>query len=340
MQQFIRERLVFSEHWRTHRSEVLQASIVSSYGDYGENEDEVGLDISCNLGSLNIKNVMETKSIGESVELSIDALNQVSQYSNVANAPGVRKANKEMRSIGLGAMNLHGYLASVGIPYESEYAKEFVSFFFSAVRFHSLKRSMETAKDTGETFYGFEGSGYNDGTFFEDYVENKLPRLFSSEKVSHLFEGIELPSEEDWIELQKDVETYGLYNSYTMAVAPTGNISYVQSSTASVMPIKERVENRTYGDSSTFYPMPGLSSKTWFLYKEAYDMDMLKVVDLISEIQKHVDQGISFELFVKDTITTRDLTRIQLYAHHKGIKTLYYTRQKDVGNAECLSCAV
>lgn len=283
---------------------------------------------------------METKSIGESVELSIDALNQVSQYSNVANAPGVRKANREMRSVGLGAMNLHGYLASVGIPYESEDAKEFVNIFFSAVRYYALRQSMWTAKETGETFYGFEGSGYADGSFFDDYIDNKLPKSIKSDKVAEIFEGIAIPSEYDWAELDQLVRAYGLYNSYTMCIAPTGNISYVQSSTASVMPIKERVENRTYGDSSTFYPMPGLSNKTWFLYKEAYDMDMLKVVDLISEIQKHVDQGISFELFVKDTVTTRDLTRIQLYAHHKGIKTLYYTRQKDVGNAECVSCAV
>lgn len=283
---------------------------------------------------------METKTIEESVELSIDALNQVSQYSNVANAPGVRKANKEMRSVGLGAMNLHGYLASVGVPYESEDAKEFVNHFFSSVRYYALKRSMETAKETGETFYGFEGSGYSDGSFFDDYIANKLPAYFVEDKVEKLFDGVKLPTMADWERLQEDVETYGLYNSYTMCIAPTGNISYVQSSTASVMPIKERVENRTYGDSSTFYPMPGLSNKTWFLYKEAYDMDMLKVVDLISEIQLHVDQGISFELFVKDTVTTRDLTRIQLYAHHKGIKTLYYTRQKDVGNAECVSCAV
>lgn len=321
-------------------TEVLQASIVSSYGDYGENGDDIGLDISCNLGSLNIKNVMETKSIGESVELSIDALNQVSQYSNVANAPGVRKANREMRSVGLGAMNLHGYLASVGIPYESEDAKEFVNIFFSTVRYYALRQSMWTAKKTGETFFGFEGSGYADGSFFDDYIANKLPKSIKSDKVAEIFEGIPIPSDDDWAELDQLVRTYGLYNSYTMCIAPTGNISYVQSATASVMPIKERVENRTYGDSSTFYPMPGLSNKTWFLYKEAYDMDMLKVVDLISEIQKHVDQGISFELFVKDTVTTRDLTRIQLYAHHKGIKTLYYTRQKDVGNAECVSCAV
>ncbi|WNM54240.1 ribonucleotide reductase [Staphylococcus phage S-CoN_Ph17] len=86
------------------------------------------------------------------------------------------------------------------------------------------------------------------------------------------------------------------------------------------MPITDRVEERTYGDSRTFYPMPGLNNSTWFYYKEAYDMDMFKVVDLIATIQKHVHQGISFTLFVKDSVDTRQLTRIYLYAHQKVLK--------------------
>lgn len=69
-------------------------------------------------------------------------------------------------------------------------------------------------------------------------------------------------------------------------------------------------------------------------------MSMFKVIDLISTIQRHVDQGISFTVFVKDTTTTRELTNIQMYAHYKGIKTLYYVRQQDTGNEECLSCTV
>ena len=321
-------------------SEITQASVVSEFGDYGEGEDEIGLDISCNLGALNIKNVMNTKKLGESVELAIDALNDISAASNVANAPAVRKANEKMRSVGLGTLNLHGYLASVGIPYESDEAIEFVDHFFSAVRFYAMKRSMEVARETGQTFYGFEGSGYADGSFFDDYIENKLPTGFKSEKVKALFDGIYMPNALDWQVLKANVEEHGLYNSYLLAQMPTGSVSYVQSATAAVMPIKERVENRTYGDSKTYYPMPGLSPKTWFLYKEAYDMSMYKVIDLMATIQKHIDQAISFELFVKDTVTTRDLTRMQLYAHHKGIKTLYYVRQKDVGNDECVSCAV
>ena len=86
--------------------------------------------------------------------------------------------------------------------------------------------------------------------------------------------------------------------------------------------------------------MPGLAPDNWFFYKAAYDMDMFNVVDMIAAIQEHIDQGISFTLFVRDTITTRDLNRIDLYAHYKGIKTIYYARTKDTGQDDCLSCVV
>lgn len=318
-------------------SEVLQASQVSEYTDYGE-EDEIGLDISCNLGSLNVANVMKNGDFETIVKLSVDALTRVSETSNIKNAPAVARANREMRSIGLGAMNLHGYLAQNGIAYESEEARDFANVFFALVNYWSLVRSNELAKETGSTYEGFEGSTYADGSYFDKYVvEDFRPK---TEKVAKLFEGVEIPKRIDWVRLEANVMLHGLYHSYRLAIAPTGSISYVQSATASVMPIMERIEERTYGNSKTYYPMPGLSPQNWFFYKEAYDMDMFKVVDMIATIQQHVDQGISFTLFLKDTMTTRDLNRIDLYAHHRGIKTLYYARTKDTGQEGCLSCVV
>ncbi|QQO41365.1 ribonucleoside-diphosphate reductase subunit alpha [Bacillus phage 015DV004] len=318
-------------------SEVLQASQVSSFGDYGE-PDEIGLDISCNLGSLNILNVMKNKSIQKAVNLATDSLTRVAETTAIKNAPAVNKGNKEMQSIGLGAMNLHGYLAQNGIAYESETAREFANVFFAAVNFYSLSRSNEIAVERGKTYTGFEGSTYASGEYFDRYLNNDF--LPKSDKVKALFDGINLPTKEDWTKLKERVMESGLYHSYRLCIAPTGSISYVQSSTASVMPIMERIEERTYGNSKTYYPMPGLSEKNWFFYKEAYDMDMFRVVDMIATIQQHIDQGISFTLFLKDTMTTRDLNRIDLYAHHKGIKTLYYARTKDTGQEGCLSCVV
>nr|WP_262982636.1 class 1b ribonucleoside-diphosphate reductase subunit alpha [Bacillus sp. LLTC93] len=318
-------------------SEICQASTVSEYTDYGE-PDDIGLDISCNLGSLNIANVMAGGSIENAVKLAVDALTVVSESTNIKNAPAVAKANREMRSIGLGAMNLHGYLAQNGIAYESEEARDFANVFFATVNYWTLVRSNELAQETGTTFEGYEGSTYASGEYFEKYFEGDYrPK---TDKVRALFKDIVIPTPLEWEVLRDNVSLHGLYHAYRLAIAPNGSISYVQSATASVMPIMERIEERTYGNSKTYYPMPGLSPQNWFFYKEAYDMDMFKVVDMIATIQQHIDQGISFTLFLKDTMTTRDLNRIDLYAHHKGIKTLYYARTKDTTQEGCLSCAV
>lgn len=280
---------------------------------------------------------MKNKDFEQTVRYSIKALTKVSDESKVENAPAVRKANENMRSVGLGALGLHGYLAQQGIPYESKDAIEFVDAFFRTVNYYTILESTDIAKTRGSVFKGFKGSDYQTGKYFERYDEDFE---IKSDKVKALFDDIHIPNKEDWKQLAEKVKSDGMYHSYLSAIAPTGSISYVQSATASVMPITDRVEERTYDDSRTYYPMPKLGPKTWFLYKEAYDMDMFKVIDLIATIQKHVHQGISFTLFVKDDVDTRKLTQMYLYAHNKGIKTIYYVRQRDVSTAECLSCSV
>lgn len=320
-------------------TEILQYSKVSTYKDYEDrDEDEVEFDISCNLGSLNIVSVMENKSVQTSVRLAVDALTAVTRQTDVRNAPGVRKANELMRSIGLGAMNLHGYLAKNKIQYQSQTGRDFADTFFMMMNFYSMERSMELAQITGEKFYGFEGSTYDTGEYFEMYFNQSF--VPQDPRVAALFEGMYIPTPEDWAVLARKVKEHGLYHSYRLAIAPNGSISYVQSSTASIMPITERIEERTYGNSKTYYPAPYLSQENWFFFTEAYDMGMFAVVDMVSTIQKHIDQGISFTLFLKDTMTTRDLTKIDLYAHHKNVKTLYYARTKDTKRDNCLSCVV
>ena len=200
-------------------SEILQASIVSTYNDYGV-EDEIGMDISCNLASLNIVNLMENKSIKESVKLSIDALTTVSEKTSIKNAPAVQRGNKLMRSVGLGAMNLHGYLAKNKISYESEAARDFANTFFMMMNFYSIERSMEIAKETGIKYYRFEESSYATGEYFNQYVEEDFSP--KNEKITKLFEGMHIPTIEDWKQLKEDVMKYGLTNSYRLAIAPNG----------------------------------------------------------------------------------------------------------------------
>ncbi|OUM86020.1 MAG: ribonucleotide-diphosphate reductase [Bacillus thermozeamaize] len=318
-------------------TEIFQLQETSEINDYDE-KDNIRRDVSCILGSLNIVNVMESGKIRDSVHVGIEALTAVSDMTRISNAPSVKKANQELHAVGLGAMNLHGYFAKNKIQYESEEAKDFVRTFFMMMNYYSLEKSCEIARVRGETFKDFNKSEYAKGTYFKPYLEEDFsPR---TEKVKQLFAGIDIPTPDDWRRLKEDVQRYGLYNAYRLAIAPTQSISYIQNATSSVMPVVDIVETRTYANSTTYYPMPYLSPENRWYYKSAFDMDQYKLIDLIAEIQRHVDQGVSTVLYVNSNTSTRELVRLYAYAHHKGLKSLYYTRNRLIDVSECTACAV
>ena len=318
-------------------TEIMQLSEISDINPYYE-EDTLRRGISCNLGSLNIATVMENKRIKEATKAAIDSLTMVSDLTSIDVVPTIKKANDELHSVGLGAMNLHGFFAKNYIMYESREALDFCNVFFMMVNYYSLERSMEIAKERKEKFKDFEKSEYANGNYFNKYIEKDF--LPQTEKVKTLFEGIYIPTKEDWESLKAEVMEHGIYNAYRMAIAPNQSTSYIMNSTASVMPVVDTIEVREYGDSTTFYPMPYLTNDNFFFYKSAYDMDQKNILKLISVIQRHVDQGISTILYTKSTDTTRDLSRLYIYAHKLGLKSLYYTRTRKATIEECISCSV
>ncbi|MBM7665799.1 ribonucleoside-diphosphate reductase alpha chain [Solibacillus kalamii] len=318
-------------------TEILQYQQTSVVTDQNE-PNEYGLDVSCNLGSIDIHEATKVQDFGQLVDTAMRLLTNVSTMTDIVNVPSVSKANKVMHSVGLGVMNLHGHLVQSGIRYGSKESIEFIDAFMESLNYHSLKASMEIAKQKNETFYRFEESDYASGVYFETYI-NKEEKELAPEVIKALG-GTPIITQNMWQQLKSDVLEHGLFHSYRLAIAPTGSISYIRSCTASISPVTERVEVRDYADSRTIYPMPFLTNDNQELYTEAYEVNPYELIDLYAAAQKHVDQGISMTLYVTDQWNTEQLAKAYIYAWTKGIKTVYYVRQRLLTIEECVACQI
>lgn len=316
--------------------EIFQPQTKSNVRNRSQQSDW-GYDISCNLGSLVMDNLFERNKIEQDIEYAIRALNRVVDTTSIDAVPTVKKANENVRSVGLGLMGFHGWLAKNSIAYESEEAKEVANISGMILRYYSLKASNKVAIET-QPYPDFKKSEYSKGKGLERYTkEEYVPTL---DKVKEIFKDVYIPTKDDWANLIESIKEHGVANGFVNALAPTGNISYVVNATPTILPVIEQVEARHYSNSTTYYPMPHLSPQTMWYYKRAYDMDMLNVIDVIAEFQKHIDQGISSTMFVNSTTSTKDLVKIYMYAQLKGLKSLYYTRTNNTKTEDCISCAV
>lgn len=324
-------------------SEILQVNTPTTYHE-DLSYDQIGKDISCNLGSLNIALAMDSPDFARTVETSIRALTAVSDQSHIASVRSIEDGNDQSHAIGLGQMNLHGYLARERIFYGSDEGIDFTNMYFYAVAFYAIKASNQLAIERGTSFGGFADSKYASGEFFDKYTDQAW--VPATDRVREIFasSSVHLPTQEDWRALKASVQAHGMYNQNLQAVPPTGSISYINNSTSSIHPVASKIEIRKEGKiGRVYYPAPFLTNDNLEYYQDAYEIGYEKIIDTYAAATQHVDQGLSLTLFFKDTATTRDLNRAQIYAWRKGIKTIYYIRLRQLAlegtEVEgCVSC--
>ena len=112
---------------------------------------------------------------------------------------------------------------------------------------------------------------------------------------------------------------HGIYNQNLQAVPPTGSISYINNSTSSIHPVASKIEIRKEGKlGRVYYPAPYLTNDNLEYYQDAYEIGYEKVIDTYAAATQHVDQGLSLTLFFKDTATTRDINKAQIYAWRRA----------------------
>ena len=323
-------------------AQVNKASVLNDDLTY----DEIGADISCNLGSLNVKKMLDLTrdEFVDTVQVAVRALTAVSTMTNIDSVPSVREGNNLSRAIGLGQMNLHGALAHHGLRYGSEEALKLWDNYMALVTWAAMCESAELAREIGETPY-FDGSEYATGEWWDRVPKAHLERAESLE----ILPGLDAPDADDWNDLHLKISQYGMANAYLQTIPPTGSISYINNSTSSIHPIVNKVETRKEGKvGRVYYPAPHMRSDNLHLYEDAYEIGPERVIDTYAVSQEWVDQSQSLTLFFPDTATTRDLDKARIYAWRKGIRTMYYVRLRqmaldgtgvvETGVSECASC--
>lgn len=311
-------------------SEIAQVNTPSTY-----NEDlsfnKTGYDVCCNLGSLNIAAAMNSADkLGSLVSDSVQALNRVARSSDLDCAPSIEKGNKANRAIGLGAMNLHGFLATNHIYYDSPEAVEFTGIFFYTIAYHAFKESNKLAEKYG-AFKGFKDSSYASGDYFKKFIDKEVsPKTDKIKEIVAKYKLV-IPTKEDWEELITKIKKTGIANANLLAVAPTGSISYLSSCTPSLQPVVAPVETRKEADLGRIYvPAYKINKDNYEYYeKGAYEVGPNAIIDITAAAQKYVDQSISLTLFVEDNATTRDLNKAYIYAFKKRCNSIYYVRVRE-----------
>ena len=329
-------------------SEIMQVQTPSVLND-DLTYKTVGHDISCNLGSFNMRKMLDlnTDEFTDTVVVATKALDQVSRTTSIDSVPSVRKGNEDSHSIGLGQMNWHGALGDLGIEYGSPESLHMLDRYMARVTWAAMLASTQIAREHGQHAW-FDGCEYDTGAWFDRVAYPKCEEFGDDLEI---MPGLSAPTRYEWDALRVEISKYGMANAYLQAIPPTGSISYINNSTSSIHPVASGVEIRKEGRlGRVYYPQPHLTNENAHLFVSASTIGYEKLIDTYAVAQHWVDQGQSLTGFFTDKATTRDFDRFRIYAWRKGIKSIYYVRiqQAAMGGTEvagtaagfCESCAL
>ena len=289
--------------------------------EYVENEDTIvkkyktGDYVVCNLSSINLGRAVPDEVLERLIPIQVRMLDNVIDV-NTLPIKQAQLTNQKYRAIGLGTFGWHHLLALKGIGWETEEALEFTDTLYEKIAYLTIKASMELSKEKGN-YPMFPGSKWATGEYFaeRDYKDKK------------------------WQDLQEAVQENGIRNGYLMAVAPNSSTAMIAGSTASIDPIFQVFYYEEKKDFKIPVTAPQLNHETYNIYRRsAYIVDQRWSVKQNAVRQKHIDQSISFNMYVPNTIRASVLLDLHLQAWKEGLKTSYYVRSTANDVEECEWC--
>ncbi len=309
--------MVYASNLCTEIMQNMSATVVTS--EEAENGEIVirktpGDFVVCNLSSLSLAKVIGDDVLKRVIDIQIRMLDNVIDLNRI-DVPQAELTNKKYRAIGVGTFGWHHLLAKEGIKWESDEAVTYADHLYETINYYVINASCELAKEK-EKYPAFSGSDWETGNYFSK-------RNYSSK---------------EWKSLKERVSRYGLRNGYLIAVAPNSSTSIIANSTPSVDPIFKKFYSEEKKNYKIPVTAPDLNAETTWFYKSAFLIDQAWSIEQNAARQRHVDQSISFNLYVNHNIKAKDLLNLHMLSFKKGLKTTYYTRSTSIELEGCESC--
>ncbi|WP_245705181.1 ribonucleoside-diphosphate reductase subunit alpha [Alteribacillus persepolensis] len=279
----------------------------------------------CNLSSISLARAVQHDVLERLIPIQVRMLDNVIDLNNIG-VPQAEYTNKRYRAVGLGTFGWHHLLALKGIRWESEEAVVFTDKLYEKIAYLTFKASAELAKEKG-AYPLFDGSEWETGAY--------LKRQYAVQDE----EGRNVYITDEWRKLAESIQQDGIRNGYLLAVAPNATTSLIAGSTASIDPIfrQEHIEEKKSFRSPV--TAPDIGPETIWYYKSAFNIDQKWSIKQNAVRQKHIDQAISFNLYVPRHIKAVEFLNLHLEAWKSGLKTTYYTRSTATVIEDCESCS-
>ncbi len=306
---------------------------------------------SCNLGSLNLWDFVKTNA-NEKISFNWDSFAQavrraVRFLDNVIDInkfplEEIREMTVKSRKIGLGVMGLGDLLYELGMSYNSQKGRNFMEKIAEFVNYHSKLESMKMARERGP-FPLYKKS---------TYAEGRLPFKGFYDKKSWNF---------DWKKLSADIKKYGIRNSYTTVIAPTGSISMIGGCSSGIEPVYSLVYQKNVAVGSFYYIDPvfektmlreGLFDESLVenvlenkgsvqninyipphlkkIFVTSHDIKPEDHVRSLAAFQKWTDSSISKTINFPKTATPKDMEKVYLLAYELGCKGVTVYRDTSI----------
>jgi ribonucleoside-diphosphate reductase alpha chain len=270
----------------------------------------------CNLSSINLPRAVQEEVLERLIPIQMRMLdNVIDQHTISVGQADV--TNKKYRAVGLGTFGWHHLLALKRIYWESEEAVSFADRLYEEIAYYTIRSSMELAKEKG-AYSEFACSEWQTGEYFErkQYHDSR------------------------WQQLRKDVANYGVRNGWMMAVAPNSSTAKIGGSTDGIDPlyaVEFAEEKKNFKFKVT---APDLDHHTYNYYRRTrHVLDQHWSIRQNAARQRHIDQSISFNLYVRHDIKAKELFQLHMEAWRKGLKTIYYVRSTSQSEIEaCEAC--